>query len=61
MEQKNWAVIIDDETEWYATRAAARAKAKWHNRHPANVDIRRFGPYKNVTGRARVKHRDIND
>jgi len=60
MEQKNWAVIIDDETEWYATRAAARAAAKWHNRHPANVDIRRFGvcnPYKNVTGRARVEKR----
>lgn len=49
-----WAVYCDDEKYFFTTRAKARELAKKLNSHPANTNIRKFGPYKNVTGVARV-------
>lgn len=48
-----WLVVCDDEASSYRTRQAARAACRRIAGHPANRDIRRFGPY-NVTGLARV-------
>lgn len=49
-----WAVVIDGQVSTFASRARAREAAGRHSRHPANVDIRRFGGYRNADGRARV-------
>ncbi len=61
MAKRRWVVKIDGEIERYATRAEAREAAAWHNRHPANIDIRRFGPHQNVDGIARVYDADAEE
>jgi len=53
--EARWVVECDGERELYSTRAAARAAARAWARHPANVDARRFGLYRNVTGQVRVR------
>lgn len=54
MATKRWSVEIDGERFAFRTRDEARQCAARHNRHPANVNIRTFGPYRNVDGTARV-------
>ncbi|MBX6334668.1 hypothetical protein IRY61_05020 [Candidatus Saccharibacteria bacterium] len=49
-----WLVVCDDYMKSHPTRKAAREDARRLNDHPSNEDIRRFGPYLNVTGIARV-------
>ena len=49
-----WLVVCDDETHSFQSREKARKNARWQNGHPANVNIRMCGPYKNVDGIARV-------
>lgn len=49
-----WLVECDDERFNYRSRERARAAAARLNSHPANVNIRAYGPYRNVDGRARV-------
>ena len=49
-----WMVLCDGERKTFATRAAAREEAAWLNRHPSNTNIRNFGPYRNVDGRAQI-------
>lgn len=49
-----WKVICDDECWTFNTRDQARAWARKINNHPANANIRAFGPYSNVDGIARV-------
>jgi hypothetical protein len=54
-----WLVVCDDEMYSHRTRAGARKDAAWTNRHPSNVDRRRFGPYRfgsylNADGCARI-------
>ena len=57
MTTKRWIMVIDDEVELHASRAAARKSAAWHRHHPANADIRQHGPYRNVDGVPRVLDR----
>lgn len=52
--KKRWAVECDGERWRFATRAQARSFAERLNSHPANGNIRLFGPYLNVDGCARV-------
>lgn len=49
-----WALVIDGEVEFFATREKARAAARVVAKHPTNKNARAFGPYKNVDGIARV-------
>lgn len=49
-----WLVVCDDERKSYHSRSAARYAAAALNGHPANANIRRFGPYANARGAARV-------
>lgn len=49
-----WLVVCDDEARSYKTRSAAKEAARSLQGHPANANIRAFGPYKNVDGEARV-------
>ena len=49
-----WLVECDDDRKSFPSRSAARDYAAWLNRHPSNVDIRRFGPYLNADGIARI-------
>ena len=49
-----WLVECDDEHKSFSSRSAAREYAARLANHPANVNIRRFGPYKNVDGIARI-------
>ena len=51
---ERWMVVCDDERRRFRTRAAARDWARGENAHPSNVDVRRFGPYRNVDGVARI-------
>ena len=51
---KRWGVVCDDERWVFSTRARAREWAARVNRHPANANIRMFGPYRNVDGVARL-------
>lgn len=51
---KRWLVVCDDEMFSCSTRREARSRAERLNGHPANADIRNHGPYKNVTGTARI-------
>ena len=53
----NWVVVCDGEQRWFGTRSAARKDARATNRHPGNRDVRRFGPYANCDGVARVYSR----
>jgi len=55
IEVKRWVVECDGDKWRFSSRAAAREHAGWLNRHPSNTNIRAFGPYKNVDGRARVR------
>ena len=57
MSARRWAVECDDERWSFKTRREAREYARHINRHPANQDIRRFGPYASVDGVARVVDR----
>lgn len=57
--ERRWLVICDGERDAFASRSQARAAARRINRHPANVDIRRYGGYRNVDGVARVIDRRI--
>lgn len=62
--KNRWMVICDDERRTFATRAKARQYASWLRHHPSNVDIRLFGPYKNVDGCPRVvdlRHEDPDE
>jgi hypothetical protein len=52
--QHRWLVECDDERASFSTRAKARAYAVRLSGHPANANIRLFGPYTNVDGCARV-------
>lgn len=52
--KNRWLVVCDDELESFSTRAKARAAAGRISGHPANANIRLFGPYLNVDGIAQV-------
>ena len=52
---KKWTVICDDEKWFFKTRKKAREFSRGLNRHPANANIRLFGPYLNANGIARVQ------
>jgi len=52
--QARWCVVCDDESWRFRTRREARAFAARLKRHPANVDVRRFGPYANADGRVYI-------
>lgn len=49
-----WAVECDGEVWDCSTRAEARELRRWLWRHPANANIRTFGPYLNVDGIPRI-------
>ena len=52
--RNRWLVECDDERASFSTRAKARAYAVRLSGHPANANIRLFGPYSNVDGIAQV-------
>ena len=52
--QHRWLVECDGERASFPTRAKARAYAVSRSGHPANANIRLFGPYTNVDGIAQV-------
>ena len=56
-QEHRWIVVCDNERSAYRTRKEAREAAARLNRHPADADIRRLGPYANVNGVARVVDR----
>jgi len=49
-----WLVEIDGRRSTYRTRREAMDAQRWENRHPANTNIRIFGPYRNGDGKARL-------
>jgi hypothetical protein len=54
MTMKRWVVECDGEMWEYRTREEAREQQRRVNGHPANSNIRKFGPYANVDGIARI-------
>ena len=53
--KNKWRVKCDDEVWFFDTRNKARKFAKHLKNHPANKNIRAFGPYKNADGIVTIK------